>query len=58
MGKIGPGELVIILIIVLIVFGANRLPDLAKSFGRSIREFKSAVSEKDKDAQPNGNDKV
>lgn len=37
-------ELIIIFLIVLLLFGAKRLPDLFKSFGQSIREFKKATS--------------
>jgi len=39
----GGWELIIILIIVLILFGANRLPDLARGMGESIRNFKSGM---------------
>ena len=38
-----PMELMIIFLIVLLVFGAKRLPDLAKSMGKAIREFKGAT---------------
>jgi sec-independent protein translocase protein TatA len=38
-------ELLIILAIVLLMFGANRLPDLAKGVGKSIRNFKDAVKD-------------
>jgi sec-independent protein translocase protein TatA len=38
-------ELLVILVIVLLIFGANRLPDLAKGVGKSIRNFKDAVKE-------------
>lgn len=38
-------ELIIVLVIVLILFGANRLPQLAKGMGESIRNFKSGMSE-------------
>ncbi len=41
----GTQELVIILIIVLVLFGANRLPDLARSLGSSVKEFKKGVNE-------------
>jgi sec-independent protein translocase protein TatA len=41
----GMGEMVIILVIVLVLFGANRLPQLAKGMGESIRNFKSGMSE-------------
>jgi len=41
----GGMELVIILVIVLILFGANRLPQLAKGMGESIRNFKSGMAE-------------
>ena len=42
---LGTQELVIILIIVLVLFGANRLPDLARSLGSSMKEFKKGVNE-------------
>jgi len=41
----GGTELLIILFIVLLLFGARRLPDLAGSLGRSIREFRKVTSE-------------
>jgi len=46
---LGYQELLIILVIVLILFGANRLPDLARSLGSSVKEFKKGVSEVTKD---------
>ena len=39
---LGLPELVLILLIVLLLFGANRLPEIAKALGRSIRDFKKA----------------
>jgi sec-independent protein translocase protein TatA len=44
-GPIGWNELVVILVIVLIIFGPRRLPELAEAFGKSIRKFKSASRE-------------
>jgi len=41
----GGWELIIILVIVLILFGANRLPQLAKGMGESIRNFKQGMTE-------------
>jgi sec-independent protein translocase protein TatA len=41
----GGWELIIILVIVLILFGANRLPQLAKGMGESIRNFKKGIAE-------------
>jgi len=41
----GPGELIIIFLIVLIIFGARRIPDIAKGLGRGIKDFKSALRE-------------
>jgi sec-independent protein translocase protein TatA len=49
---IGPLEIVIVLIIVLIIFGPKRLPDLGRSLGRGMREFKDSVTGKDKDELP------
>jgi sec-independent protein translocase protein TatA len=45
--NVGMGELILILVIVLIVFGANRVPDIAKSLGRSIKAFKDGMNESD-----------
>jgi len=42
---IGPTELIIILIIIIVVFGASKLPQLGDALGRSIKNFKSAMNE-------------
>ena len=44
---LGYQELLIILVIVLILFGANRLPELARSLGSSVKEFKKGVNVND-----------
>lgn len=44
LGNIGPLEIVVVLIIALIVFGPKRLPELGRSLGRGIREFRGSVS--------------
>ena len=43
--RLGPTELVIILIIVMLLFGAKRLPDLASSIGTSMKEFRKATKD-------------
>jgi sec-independent protein translocase protein TatA len=49
---LGTQELLIILVIVLVLFGANRLPDLARSLGSSVKEFKKGVNEANKPDDP------
>jgi len=44
-GNLGFGELMIILVIVLVLFGAKRIPEISASFGKGIREFKKNVNE-------------
>lgn len=44
MPNIGPLELAIVLIIALVIFGPKRLPDLGKSLGKGMREFKDSIS--------------
>lgn len=46
-GNIGMWELLLILFVVLLLFGAKRLPELAGSLGKGIREFKSSLKEVD-----------
>jgi sec-independent protein translocase protein TatA len=49
MPNIGAVEIAIILVIVLLIFGPKRLPDLGRSLGRGMREFKDSVTGKDDD---------
>jgi len=53
MGRLGMGELVVILIIILVVFGAGKLPQIGDAIGRGIRNFKKASSGADDDATKN-----
>jgi sec-independent protein translocase protein TatA len=44
LGNIGPLEIIVVLIIALVVFGPKRLPELGRSLGKGIREFRGSVS--------------
>jgi len=44
-GGIGPTELLLIFLVVLVLFGARRIPDIAQGLGKGIREFKKAVKD-------------
>lgn len=48
LGNLGPMELFIILVIVLVVFGAKRVPEIGASIGKGIREFKRNISDVDR----------
>lgn len=50
---IGPWELAIILVIVIIIFGAGKLPEIGGALGRGIREFKESARDEDDDEQEN-----
>jgi sec-independent protein translocase protein TatA len=52
MPNVGPLEIAVVLVIVLVVFGPKRLPELGKSMGKGIREFKGSLSMDDKDESP------
>ena len=53
--KLGPTELIVILIIVILLFGPTQIPKLTKMFGKSVKSFKDGMAEeeegKDKDAK-------
>jgi sec-independent protein translocase protein TatA len=58
LGSIGVPELLIILVIVVLIFGVGKLPQLGRGIGESIRNFKAAMrdgSEADKNPKNNGN---
>ena len=47
-GPVGPAELLLIVLIIVIIFGARRLPELGKSLGEGIKNFKRSISPEDK----------
>jgi len=49
MPNVGPLELVVVLIIALVIFGPKRLPELGRSMGKGIREFRGSLSGNDDD---------
>ncbi len=55
MGNIGWQEILIILLIILLLFGAKKIPEIARSLGRGIKEFKKSLTgEEDKDKDLKG----
>ena len=49
-GWIGPWEIAILLVIVLLVFGPKRLPEMGRSLGKGMREFKNSITGKEESA--------
>ena len=47
-GNLGFMEILLILVVVLLLFGARRLPEIGASFGKSIKEFKKGISDVDR----------
>ena len=51
-GGLGMGEMILIFLVVLLLFGAKRLPEIGSSLGKGIREFKSSVNEVKREVVP------
>lgn len=49
MNRLGPTEIILILVVLILLFGAKKIPDLARSLGRSLNEFKKGREEGAKD---------
>lgn len=47
-GPVGPTELILIILILVIIFGARKLPELGKSLGEGIKNFRKSISSKEK----------
>jgi sec-independent protein translocase protein TatA len=45
LGRVGIPELIIILMIIILIFGANRLPEIGRGIGKGIRNFKDATKD-------------
>lgn len=54
MGSLGTGELVIILVVLLLVFGGSQLPKLARSLGQAQKEFKQGIEDGADEDEPSG----
>jgi sec-independent protein translocase protein TatA len=52
MPNVGPWEIILLLLLALLLFGAKRLPEIGRSMGKGMREFKDSVSGKDSDDEP------
>jgi sec-independent protein translocase protein TatA len=50
-GSLGMGEIVLILLIVILIFGTSRIPELGKGLGQGIKNFKSAIKGGDEDGE-------
>lgn len=55
---IGPLEIFLILVVVMIIFGVGKLPSVGKGMGQALREFRSSVKDKDEDALETSEAKV
>jgi sec-independent protein translocase protein TatA len=52
LGPVGPTELILIILIIVIIFGARKLPELGKSLGEGIKNFRKSISGKEKESPP------
>ena len=52
MGRLGTGEIILLALVVMLLFGAKRMPDMAKSLGDSLHIFKKSIKEDEKAAAP------
>jgi sec-independent protein translocase protein TatA len=55
--NMGPGSMILIVLVILLLFGAKRIPELAKGLGRGIREFKDATKDIQNDLEEGMKDK-
>ena len=52
LGGLGMPELIIILVIILVIFGAGKLPQIGEGMGKAIRNFKTGISNKEESKEP------
>ena len=56
-GSLGAGEIILIFLVILILFGAKKIPDLAQGIGKGMKEFKKAIKEVDEEVKNSSSDK-
>lgn len=52
MPNLGPIEIIVVLVILLVIFGPKRIPELGRSVGQGMRNFKQSVTGRDKEDEP------
>jgi sec-independent protein translocase protein TatA len=52
MPNVGPWEIILLLLLALLLFGAKRLPEIGRSMGKGMREFKDSLSGEQRDDEP------
>ncbi len=52
-GMLGPWQIVLIVIVVILLFGGRKIPELMKGLGQGMKEFKNATKDKDKENEIN-----
>ena len=57
LGNLGAGEIIIIALVVLLIFGGKKIPELMKGIGKGVRSFKEGVNGIEKDIEEAGNEK-
>jgi sec-independent protein translocase protein TatA len=57
MPNVGPWELILLVVVLLLVFGSRRLPEIGRSVGKGMREFKNSVTGKDEQQELDSGDK-
>ena len=57
MGNFGATEIILILLVVVLLFGARKIPELMKGIGQGVKEFKKASNVEDEGAKKNSNEK-
>lgn len=55
--KFGPGELILILIITLVIFGPSRLPELGEAFGKTVKGFRSYANKEEQEVEDETDEK-
>jgi sec-independent protein translocase protein TatA len=53
LGMLGPNQMILILVVVLLLFGGRKIPELMRGLGRGVKEFKDGVTDDEKESNEN-----
>ena len=57
-GNLGAGEIIAIVLVILILFGAKKIPELAQGIGKGMKEFRKAVKDVEEDIKADDSEKI